>query len=157
MSKKYKDARRWTAILETGGRGIHSDDEHFLSNDVVLAKAAIMPWRSQEFTDILRLCDHLHISAKVKPDGTLKNGVMPRARITGRYRSDRPAVRDLPRNCYDAAWLRTLDEDEIQALRIRDSVVLSIRAGLVQCVFPPYHNCLRSSSTIGAILGLTTA
>ena len=85
-------------------------------------KIVNMQWRSPEVTKWLRTMDLIYIGTKFYEDGTS----MPGNQFRERYPSDkvetgRP-ITGLPRNFYDARWLRTLSPHQLEVLDIQPEV-----------------------------------
>jgi hypothetical protein len=81
-----------------------------------------MRWRSPEVTKWLRTMDLIYIGTKFYEDGTSVPGNQPRERYpSDKVEIGRP-ITGLPRNFYDARWLRTLSPHQLEELDIQPEV-----------------------------------
>jgi hypothetical protein len=79
-------------------------------------------WRSPDVTKWLRTMDLVHIGTRFYDDGTPMPGNQARERYPGTKTQIGRPITGLPRNFYDAEWLKTLDLDEIAGLGVQPEI-----------------------------------
>ena len=129
--------RRYVDILADGG-GM-SDDEPDPRSKTAQAKAAgkyfvIRPmWRSREVTNWLRVMDHVYLSRRFAADGRATRGAWTRNRVqSNKVDQTARAIKGLPSNFYDTAWLASLSPKEKRRLDIKEAIDLTHTKEIMQ-------------------------
>ena len=81
-----------------------------------------MTWRNPAAVEFFRVLDALYFSLRCSDDGKWSRGHFPDERLRCERTESGRAVRGLPRNFYNPAWLATLDPLEIEMLDMQPSV-----------------------------------
>ena len=129
--------RKYVDILAEGG-GM-SDDEPDPRSRTAQAKASgkyfvIRPvWRSREVTSWLRVMDYVYLDRRFAADGRATRGKWTRNRIqSNKVDQAARAVKSLPSNFYDKAWLASLSPKEKRRLDIKEAIDLTHTKAMIQ-------------------------
>ncbi len=88
-------------------------------------KIPIIRWRSPEVTKWLRIMDLVHVGTRFHDDGTPMPGNQARERYPfNKIQTGRP-ITGLPRNFYDAEWLKTLNPGQVTDLGLQPEIDIS--------------------------------
>ena len=124
---------KFSSLIDTLGTGGISGDETDTGknarrdSDRPRYKIVELQWRSKKLTRILRTLDLLHLAKRRYSDnGRATSGAWPRTRVESQLTEDSPAVRGLPRSCYNKEWLSLQDERTKLALDVKKKVSLKI-------------------------------
>lgn len=81
-------------------------------------------WRSPEVTKWLRTMDLIYAGTKINEDNTRGPGNQFRQRYPSTKEELGRAIIGLPRNFYDARWLRTLTPRQLGALSVQPEICI---------------------------------
>ena len=81
-------------------------------------------WRSPEVTKWLRTMDLIYTGTKINEDNTWGPGNQFRQRYPSTKEELGRAIIGLPRNFYDARWLRTLTPRQLGALSVQPEICI---------------------------------
>ena len=124
---------KFSSLIDTLGTGGISCDETDTGknarkqSDRPRYKIVELEWRSKKLTRVLRTLDLLHLAKRRYSDnGRATSGAWPRTRIESNLKEDSPAVKGLPKNCYNKEWLAMQDKRTRLALDVKKRVSLKI-------------------------------
>lgn len=133
MCESHKDMerfRKYIDILAEGG-GM-SDDEPDPRSTTARAKGSrkyfvIRPgWRSREVTNWLRVMDHVYLDHRFAADGRTTRGKWTRNRVQSpKVDQTAQAIKGLPSNFYDRAWLESLSPKKRRRLDVKEAIDLT--------------------------------
>lgn len=83
-------------------------------------------WRSQQVTDWLRVMDNVYLDHRFAADGRATRGKWTRNRVrSNKVDQTAEAIKGLPGNFYDEAWLASLSPKKKRRLRIQEEIDLT--------------------------------
>src|ERR1700744_1552912 len=85
-------------------------------------KITKLQWRSPEVTKWLRTMDLIYSGTKINEDNTRGPGNQFRQRYPSSNQQVGRPIKGLPRNFYDARWLRTLTPRQIEELCVQPEI-----------------------------------
>jgi hypothetical protein len=110
-----------TAVLELGVDGMSSDESDKEADGSHVLSIRAKKWRHRNLTRWLHDLDTVSLAHRVSTSGTAKKGNWPHRRrfVSGKF-SDGPPIRQLPKSFYDASFLASLSDAQLEELEIID-------------------------------------
>lgn len=93
-----------------------------------------MDWRNPVAVEFFRVLDALYFSLRYSDDGKWSRGHFPDERLRCDRTGHGSAVRGLPRNFYNPAWLATVDPLQIEMLDMQPSVNFNFSQDILRWV-----------------------
>ena len=100
------------------------------------------PWRSPKVTVWLRTFDALHLRERYNGGFRASAGAWPHFRMVSKQMSQRPALKGLPKNCYDAGWLRSRSAFQLLDLNTAEEFNLKLDSDIMKYVDLLLMRCL---------------